>query len=539
MAPGGGGASLSSEREDHVVTVKVPDEGEAPLAAIRPDVIVIGSGVGGGCVARQLVGSGARILLLERGESVPVEPENSDAEAVFIENRYRTREEWQDETGRRYRPGQYYFLGGHTKFYGTAMFRFRESDFVETRHEEGVSPAWPVSYAMLEPFYAEAERLFGVRGAAGLDPAEPPRSGTYPHAAIPHEPVIANLAARFAGLGLRPFPMPSAVDFGPGGRCVRCGTCDAFVCRFGAKGDAEMRLIRPIESHPDVTIWTGARVTRLIAEQESGRVSAVEIMRGSERLRVSAPLVVLSAGAINSALILLRSASPAFPNGLANRSGVVGRYLMNHHLTGLMALRPFAINPTNFPKTLAVNDFYHGLPGDPLARGNIQMLGNIQGAMIRSAYPAIPRIVADWLARHSVDVLAMSEDTPLASNRVRLTAEGAVEVTWHPGDYSAHDRFVRHVRRLLRRAGFPAVLRHEFGITAPSHQCGTVRMGNDPAASALDALCRAHDHPNLYVVDAGCFPSSAALNPALTVAALALRVGAHLAERYRLERTAA
>ena len=513
--------------------------GEAPLAAIRPDIVIIGSGVGGGSVARQLAGSGARILIFERGEKLPVEPQNSDAEAVFIENRYRTHEEWQDETGRRYRPGQYYFLGGHTKFYGTAMFRFRESDFVETRHEEAVSPAWPVSYAELEPFYAEAERIFGVRGEAGVDPTEPPRSGAYPHAAIPHEPVIAGVAAALGRLGLRPFHMPSAVDFGPGGSCIRCGTCDAFVCRYGAKGDAEMRLIRPLEAHPDVTIWTGAKVTRLLTDAAGDRIASVEIERGGERLRVAAPLVVLSAGAINSALLLLRSATAKHPAGLANRSGVVGRYLMNHHLTGLMGLHPLVVNLTKFPKTLSVNDFYHGLPDDPMARGNIQMLGNVQGTMIRSAYPAMPRPAADWLGRHSVDFLVMSEDTPLASNGVRLTPAGDVEVTWHPGDYPAHDRLVRHVRRLLRRAGFPLVLRHEFGITAPSHQCGTVRMGDDPRTSALDALCRAHNHPNLYVVDAGFFPSSAALNPALTVAAQALRVGAHLATRWQDHRAAA
>ena len=497
-----------------------------------PDGVVIGSGVGGASVALKLAGSGARVLLLERGEALKDEPQLSDAEAVFVQNRYRTTDEWQDETGRRYRPGQYYYLGGHTKFYGTAMFRFRERDFIETRHEDGVSPAWPIGYGDLEPYYGEAEALFGVRGAAGIDPTEPPRSAPFPHPPVPHEPVIARMAERLAAAGLTPFPMPAAIDYGEGGTCRRCGTCDAFVCRFGAKGDAETRLISRFRSHPDVTIWTGAEVTRLIPDGDGGRIGAAEIRREGEVSRIAAPLFVLSAGAINSALILLRSATADFPDGLANRSGVVGRNLMNHHLTGLMGVLPFETNPTRFPKTLSVNDFYHGLPGDRAASGNIQMLGNIQGAMIRAAYPAVPRPVADWLGRHSVDWLIMSEDPPRPENRVRLLPGDRVEVTWHPADLAAHNRFVRHARRLLRRIGFPFVLRHSFCITSPSHQCGTVRMGSDPMTSALDPLCRAHDHPNLYVVDAGFFPSSAALNPALTIAAQALRVGEHLARSW-------
>ncbi|RWR06236.1 GMC family oxidoreductase [Sinirhodobacter populi] len=497
------------------------------MQTIRADIVIIGSGVGGSAVAHQLAGTGARILILERGDFLPNEPQNSDAEAVFRQARYRTREEWQDAGGARYRPGQYYYVGGHTKFYGTAMFRFRTQDFEATTIDGAPSPAWPVRYQDLAPHYAEAERLYGVRGQSGLDPTEPPRAA-FPHAAIPHEPTIAALAGRFGAQGLHPFPMPSAVDFGDGGACRRCGACDAFACRFGAKGDAETRVLRPLLAHPDVHLERRAEVTRLIADEQGHRIVAAEVRRDGAVLRVEAPLFVLSAGAINSALILLRSACEAAPDGIANRSGVVGRHLMNHHLTGLMAMNPLARNDTKFPKTLSVNDFYDGLPGDSDARGNIQMLGNIQGPMIRATYPSMPGFLADWLGRHSVDVLAMSEDTPDPDSRVRLLDGDRVEVDYRPGGARAHDRFVRHVKGVLRRAGFPLVLRHGFGIQAPSHQCGTVRMGDDPATSALNALCRAHDHPNLYVVDGGFFPSSAALNPALTIAAQALRVGAHL-----------
>lgn len=500
---------------------------------IRPDVVIIGSGVGGSAVAHQLAGSGAKVLILERGDFLPNEPQNSDAEAVFIQSRYKTTDQWQDQTGRRYRPGQYYFVGGHTKFYGTAMFRFRESDFKLQQHEDGISPAWPINYDELEPHYTAAEQLFAVRGQAGQDPTEPQRSAPYAHVAVPHEPVIAGVADRLAILGLTPFHMPSAIDFGPGGKCRRCGTCDAFACRFDAKGDAEARLLRPLLNHKDVMLWVGAQVMRLIPDIDGRRIVAAEVHRDGERIRIEAPLFVLSAGAINSALILLRSATESMPDGLANRSGVVGRNLMNHHLTGLMGVRPFSRNDTRFPKTLSVNDFYDGLPDDPTASGNIQMLGNIVGTMIRSTYPKMPAPIAKWLGQHSVDWLAMSEDLPNHESRVRLLAGERVEIAYHPGGTQAHDRFVRHTQRLLRRVGFPVVLRHSFGIEAPSHQCGTVRMGSDPTSSALDGHCRAHAHPNLYVVDAGFFPSSAALNPALTVAAQALRVGAHLRKQWR------
>lgn len=500
-------------------------------ATIRPDVVIIGSGVGAGAVAHQLAPTGARILILERGDFLPQEPENADAEAVFVQARYRTRDEWQDPSGRRYRPGQFYYVGGHTKFFGTAMFRFRESDFQAVAHEGGQSPAWPMQYGDLAPYYDMAEQIFGVRGQAGDDPTEPPRRA-YPHGAVPHEPVIADLATRLHAQGLRPFHMPSAIDFGPGGTCQRCGTCDAFACRYGAKGDAEMRLIRPLLAQENVTLWTGAEVRRLLTGADGNRITAAEVRRGGETLRIEAPLFILSAGAINSALILLRSADAQNPQGLANRSGVVGRNLMNHHLTGLMALRPFGVNDTRFPKTLSVNDFYHGLPQDQAARGNIQMLGKIQGPMIAGAYPWMPRWAANWLGRHSLDILCMSEDLPNPDSRVRLLQDDRVEIDYRPGDRAAHLRFVRHVRRLLKGM-FPVVLQHAFGIEGPSHQCGTVRMGEDPRHSALDPLCRAHDHPNLFVVDAGFFPSSAALNPALTVAAQALRVGAHLQTRWQ------
>ena len=495
------------------------------------DVVIIGSGVGGAAVAFTLADSGARILILERGERLPREAENWSAEAVFAEQRYRTTETWYDGGGKPFRPGQFYFVGGHTKFYGAAMFRFRERDFEGIEHDEGRTVPWPVRYADLEPWYGEAERLFGVHGKAGEDPTEPPRSSPYTYGPIPHEPVIADAFQRMRALGLHPFHMPAAVDMHQGGTCVRCGTCDAFPCRIGAKGDAETRLLDPALEHANVSLLTGCEVTRLVTDASGRRIVSAEYRKGGATASVSARLFVLSAGAINSAAVLLRSADTRNPNGLANSSGVVGRYYMNHNCTGIMAIRPFQINRTRFPKTIAVNDFYFSSPASDKPLGNLQLLGKIGEPMLRGTLPRVPKWLRSWLAQHSVDWYVMSEDLAQRDSEVRLRNDGAIELRWKRSNLRAHRRFVDIAKRLLKDIGFPIVLAKPFGTDTPSHQCGTARFGTDPAASALDPFCRAWDHDNLYVVDASFFPSSAALNPALTVAAQALRAGHHLKQR--------
>ncbi len=498
---------------------------------IDVDIAIIGSGVGGGAVALSLAGTGARIAILERGERLPREAENTDPEAVFVQRRYRAQEQWVDGEGAAFTPGQYYFVGGHTKFYGTAMFRLREHDFEASEHEDGVSPAWPLRYADLELFYAQAEALFHVHGQAGSDPTEPPRSSPYPYPAVPHEPLIGALADKLRARGLKPFHMPSAIDLREGGRCIRCGTCDAFPCRLGAKGDAEVCLIDPALAHPNVAMHTGCRVTRLVTDDEGKRVVAAEFEQRGVTQTIRARLFVLSAGAINSALLLQRSSTARHPQGLANASGAVGRYYMNHNTTCVMGLLPFTVNDTRFPKTLTLNDFYAAKPGRRRALGNIQMLGNIQEPMIRSAMPSLPGWVGRPLARHSVDFLVMSEDLPHADSRAQVLPDGRIRLDWRRTNLRTHATFVKHTKALLRETGFAAVLSRPFGLVVPSHQCGTVRFGSDPAYAPLDPWCRAWQHPNLYVVDASFFPSSAALNPALTVAAQALRVGAHLKDR--------
>lgn len=497
------------------------------------DVVIVGTGMGGGTLAWALRDSGARILLVERGDFLPGEPQNWSAEAVFIENRYKAKEQWRDANGRRFSPGVHYFVGGNTKVYGAALPRLREADFGEIQHAGGISPAWPISYAELAPHYDRAERLYWVHGEAGADPTDPPRSGPFPFPPMPADPYMEELAERVRQQGLHPSPLPVGLDYRPGGRCIRCGTCDAFPCRVLAKGDADACAVRPALEHPNVELWTNALATRVIANGRGDRVTGAEVRRGGETHRVEAGCVVVAAGAVNSAALLLRSATGRHPNGLGNSSGLIGRNYMVHTNSVLVAIDPRRPNTTAFQKSVSINDFYHAGfdPGFPFPMGNLQPVGKLQSAMMRGAAPHVPSRALGIAASHSVDWWVMSEDLPDPANRVTLDAGGDIVVHWRPNNLAAHDRLMGHAKAMLRRAGYPILLDQRMGIATNSHQCGTIRFGDDPAASVLDSLCRAHDLDNLYVVDASFFPSSTAVNPALTIAAQALRVGDHLRGR--------
>lgn len=491
------------------------------------DIIIIGSGAGGGTLAHALAGSGGRILLVERGDFLPREPQNWLPEAVFAQGRYKPRELWYDDAGRPFHPGVHYVVGGNTKVYGAALPRLRREDFGELQHAGGISPAWPISYAELEPYYARAEALYGVHGTAGADPTDPPRSGPFPFPAVPHEPSVAELAERLRAQGLHPAALPMGIDLREGGACVRCKTCDGFPCRVHAKADAEVRCVRPAVA-AGVTLLTGAYARRLLTDPSGRQVVAVEIERGGELLTLRAGLFVVACGAVNSAALLLRSASGAQPEGLANSSGLVGRNYMVHNNTALMAVGPRP-NPTVFQKTLAINDYYFGEPGFPYPMGNLQLLGKLQAGMLTANQPLVPRPALRAVAARSVDWWVMSEDLPDAENRITLGSNGSIRVHWKPNNLAAHNRLIAAARRAMRRAGYPLVLVQRMGIATNSHQCGTLRFGADPATSVLDPFCKAHDLANLYVVDSSFFPSSAAVNPALTIAAQTLRVAEQIA----------
>jgi choline dehydrogenase-like flavoprotein len=501
------------------------------LAAQNYDIVIIGTGMGGGTLAYGLKDCGARILLIERGDFLPQEPQNWQPEAVFKYKRYKPDETWYGADGTEFQPGVHYFVGGNTKVYGAALPRLRREDFGDLQHEGGLSPAWPITYDDLEPYYARAEQIYRVHGQPGIDPTEPPRSSPYPFPHVPNEPYIEDMAGRLRDQGLHPFYLPMGIDMREGGACVRCKTCDGFPCKVHAKSDTDVCAVRPALESKNVDLLTRTSAIRLLTDDRGKRVIAAEIERDGQPQEIRAEIFIVSCGAVNSTLLLVRSANSKHPNGLANSSGLLGCNYMVHNNTALMALNPLRENPTVFQKTMAVNDYYLKSAEWDYPMGNIQLLGKLQAGMLTANQPLVPRPVLQAMANRSVDWWVMSEDLPDPENRIELTSAGKVRVHWKPNNMVAHKKLIEAATRMMRRAGYPVVLTQTMGIETNSHQSGTARFGTDPAQSVLDPTCKAHDLDNLYVMDSSFFPSSTAVNPALTIAAQALRVADHLIER--------
>jgi choline dehydrogenase-like flavoprotein len=506
------------------------------------DVIIIGTGAGGGTLAYRLAPSGKRILILERGDYLRREPENWDSKAVFVQSKYKSHETWYDKDGQPFHPGQHYYVGGQTKVYGAILFRLRERDFGEVKHHGGISPAWPLSYQDFEPYYTEAERLYLVHGQRGEDPTEPPASGPYPYPAVSHEPRIQQLHDDLVRTGHQPFHLPVGVNLDESdpekSPCVRCTRLDGFPCLVDAKADAHVLCIRPTLDHPNVTLMRNSKVVQLETDQNGRAVTGVVVERGAQRETYTGDIVVVSCGATNSAVLLLRSANDQHPNGLANSSDVVGRHYMAHINSAMLAISK-SPNPTSFQKTLGVNDYYWGADDFDFPLGHIQMLGKTDGQMLKAGAPVpTPGFVLDQVARRAVDFWLTTEDLPQARNRVTLDRRGAINVHYTNINTEGHRRLLAKLKGLLTHLDMHPhlipnqIIRDErIPIAGVAHQCGTVRFGTDPKASALDVDCKAHDLDNLYVVDTSFFPSSSAVNPALTAMANALRVGDHLLER--------
>jgi choline dehydrogenase-like flavoprotein len=509
------------------------------------DVIVIGSGAGGGTLTHRLASSGKRVLLLERGDWLPREPQNWLAEDVFEAGRYMSQDSWLDDHGKPFQPQVHYYVGGATKLYGAALYRLRAQDFGELRHYDGISPAWPISYEQMEPYYTQAEQLYQVRGARGEDPTEPAASAPYPHPAVSHEPRIAQLAEDLAATGHHPFHAPCGVLLDesnmPYSKCLRCPDCDGFPCLVHAKSDAEVIAVRPAIEHDNVTLLRNARAVRLNPDDAGTSIREVLVERDGEQEIYGADIVVVSAGAANSAALLLNSACERHPRGLANGSDQVGRNYMFHNSVAVLALSKEP-NPTVFQKTLGVNDYYLRGPDFEFPLGNIQMVGKSQAPMFRGEKPHETLLAPNWtlrdIAHHAVDFWLSTEDLPMMDNRVTVTADGQVQLSYNATNEEPRKRLYHTLTSMLGKLGMEerhllhnAYLQNPIPVAGVAHQAGTCRFGADPASSVLDVDCRAHELDNLYVVDTSFFPSIGAVNPALTAMANALRVGEHLLER--------
>lgn len=512
------------------------------------DIIIIGTGAGGGTLAYHLAPSGKRILLLERGGYLPREKDNWESRSVFLDAKYQAKETWYDKNGKAFHPGIQYYVGGNTKVYGAALLRFRKQDFGEVRHYGGVSPAWPLSYEDFEPYYTKAEHLYHVHGEHGIDPTEGPASAPYRYLPVSHEPRIQELYDDLQRCGQHPFPLPLGILLDekdgkalPTSACVRCAAFDGFPCLVNGKADAQVICVDPALAQPNVQLLTGAYVNRLETDATGRVVTKALVEREGQSEEYSADIVVVSCGAINSAILLLRSGNEKHPNGLANSSDVVGRHYMRHNNSAFIAIskRP---NPTVFQKTLGLNDFYFRSDDWEYPLGGIQMLGKTDGEMLKGEAPGWavwkPDFALDYIAEHSIDFWVQSEDLPHPDNRVSINAKGEIRLDIQETNVQGHHRLVAKLKSMLKGLGLhdhlmsrSLYLGKNIPIGGTAHQAGTIRFGRDPKNSAIDLNCKAHDLDNLYVVDASFFVSIAAVNPSLTIMANALRVGDHLLER--------
>lgn len=503
------------------------------------DIIIIGTGAGGGTLLHALARSGARVLVLERGEFLPRERENWDPQEVFSRGRYLAKETWLDAAGNSFQPYTHYWVGGNTKVYGAALLRLREEDFGERRHFGGVSPAWPLGYDVFEPYYARAERLYHVHGRAGIDPTEPRRSGPFPYEAVAFEPRMAEIAEGFARQGVTPFPCPLGVrlDDAKAGPRYHLSNFDGYPDLTERKADAEVIGVLPALADPNVTLVTGARAVRIEADSGGRRAETVVVERGGVTERYRGRVIVSACGAINSAALLLRSASAAHPAGLGNSSGLVGRHYMCHNNGMVIATTVDKENPSQFQKAFGIADFYNADPENGLPLGLIQLMGKPDEAFLEDvARPFLPGVPKGMLWTRTVDFFLTAEDLPDPENRITVESDGRIRVHYRENNREAYDRLRAKLVGLFDGIGCcpeshthqAAYVGPKLGVSGVSHQCGTLRFGVDPARSVLDLNCRAHDVENLYVVDGSFFPSSGAVNPSLTIMANALRVAEHL-----------
>ncbi|MGO8091863.1 GMC oxidoreductase [Rhizobium leguminosarum] len=491
-----------------------------------PDIVIIGSGVGGATVAAGLATTGAQILILEAGDQIADLPVNRDQRAIFQRGHFRPKETWYEANGKGFNPGNYYNVGGNSKFYGAVLSRYRKQDFDVIQHREGVSPAWPFPYEALEPWYSQAERMYQVRGSLGEDPTEPHHSAAYEYPPVPDEAPIADIRARLKQKGLHPFSLPLGLDLDAW--LSKAPTpWDAHPNARDGKMDAETAALAVALRHENVRLETNARVTRLDTGAGS-RIDRVIYVKNGQTVAVSPEIVILSAGAVQSSVLLLRSKNDRFPKGLANSSDQVGRNFMNHNASAVIGVSPRFSNTSIYQKTFAFNDFYlsDGEGGPPL--GNVQLLGRISEKVLKGSLPQAPEWLLRFITGHAIDFYAMSEDVPNPESRVMVDGDRII-LQWQRTNWDAHLALVARLKAILKSIGFPIVLARPFDKRTPSHQCGTIRIGNDSATAPLDAYCRSYDHENLFVVDASFLPTSAAVNPALTIAAQALRVADHIA----------
>ena len=503
------------------------------------DIIIIGTGSGGSTMAYKLAATGKKILILERGGFIPKEKQNWDPHEVVTLGRYRPKEDWYDQDGKSFKPYIHYNVGGNSKMYGAALFRFRESDFEQVQHYGGTSPAWPFGYDVLENYYEQAEQLYSVHGKRAIDPSEPPARNEYPLPPLPYEPLIMDLEQKMVDIGLKPFPLPMGVrlpqDYTHTEAPLVLENFDGFPDLTDSKADGQVMCLRPALANNNVTLLTHAYVEKLDTNAEGTKITKVIADVKGERIVFTADIIIVACGAVNSAALFLRSANAKHPTGLANSSDQVGRNLMLHHNGCLVAFTKKR-NDCIFQKSLGLADFYHGADDSEYPLGEIQLMGrNDPDTISWMGETLFPGKTYEELKAMSIDFWLTAEDLPSPDNRVVLRDDGSIQVNYTRNNYTAYEKLKAKLKAIFEKLGekdadYKDVKwgGYDLDISGMSHQNGTLRFGADPSTSVLDMNCKAHDLENLYVVDASFFPSCGAFNPALTIAANALRVGDHI-----------
>ncbi len=493
----------------HDTTVKEPRH--------RYDVIIIGSGPGGSTLAYQLSRFGHQVLVVERG--------------VFLRPGRRNAE---DPVGKYLphlisnRDGGRSFVGGETKFYGAALYRMRESDFRAVEHERGFSPAWPISYSDLEPYYERAEVIYRVHGSSDGDPSEPPRARPFPYPPIKHASIVSKLVRSIEQSGTHVSAIPLGLDYGPDGRCVLCSTCDAHYCQLDAKMDAVVAALRPALATKNVQLMTETYCQQVFTTSDGSRVTGVLLRHLGREHVVHAEVVAICAGLTGSASLLRRSRTQKHPEGLGNASGCLGRYLAGHSVGLIFPFMGWRKMPSTHTKTFAINGCYNGAPDWRYPIGVIQIAGQMpfwEGA------PRLKRSLFHLIGTHTVMCFHMTEALP--TRDTGLIFDGDEIVGRVPPVQNLRTYFKARDLAIdtFRRAGHIVVARRR---RPPRiwHEVGTARFGTDPGTSVVDPDCQVHGIDGLFVVDASVLPSAGAVNTALTIIALALRAGEHISRRH-------
>ena len=475
----------------------------------RPDAIVIGSGAGGSTLAYQLSQHGLRVLVIERGDFL--RPDGSAAVGRYM---YHIVRNGGETSG---------FVGGETKFYGAALYRMRESDFTAVEHENGISPAWPISYSDLEPYYEQAEKLYRVHGVAAGDPSEPRRAGSFPHPPIEHAPIVAKLVKRLERTGTPVSAIPRGLDYGPEGKCVICSTCDGHYCQIDAKMDAEIAALRPALATGNVRLMTKANCVRVLTSRHGSRVTGVLVQHLEREREIHADVVAVCAGLWGSASLLRRSRTQRHPEGLGNATGCLGRYLAGHSAGFVFPLGGWKRLPPTHTKTFAINSYYHGAPGWRYPCGVIQVSGQMpfwEGA------PKLMRPIVRFIGMRAIICFYMTEALPTRETGLMFQGDEIVSCAPPIHNLKTFNKLHDFAVDAFRRAGYFVIARRRTPLVW--HEVGTTRFGDNPATSVVDVNCQVHGIEGLFVVDASVLPSAGAVNTALTIIALALRAGNHI-----------